>query len=113
MNKVKVLIVNKSSLSLPNYGTEFSAGCDVCTNLNDYSLEYLQSRLNYNISVIREDESNKVVIHPHGRYLFPTGLFVAIPDGYEIQVRPRSGNAIKKGLTCTNSPGTIDSKQLN
>jgi len=83
---VKVKVVNKSSNALPQYATEFSAGMDV-----------------------RSNTAEPVVLAPMQRAMVPTGLFLEIPAGYEVQVRPRSGLAAKKGLTVLNAPGTIDS----
>jgi len=82
---MKVKIVNKSSNELPEYSTEHAAGMDLRANL-------------------KED----VVLDPLERKLIPTGLFIELPVGYEAQVRPRSGLAMKKGITVLNSPGTID-----
>ena len=78
-----VTVVNKSNNNLPEYETPGAAGLDVRANADFY-------------------------IHPGTRQLVPTGLFVEIPQGYEIQVRPRSGLALKHGITVLNSPGTID-----
>ncbi|MBR1469987.1 MAG: dUTP diphosphatase [Prevotella sp.] len=83
MTKIKV--VNKSHHPLPQYATAQSAGLDLRANL---------------------DES--VVLKPLERCLIPTGLFIALPEGYEAQVRPRSGLALKRGITVLNAPGTID-----
>jgi len=85
MSKIKVRIVNRSNNSLPEYATEGSAGMDLRANLDD-----------------------AISLQPFERKLIPTGLFLEIPEGFEGQVRPRSGLAIKHGLTCLNSPGTID-----
>src|SRR5450432_4141835 len=85
MSKVNVLIVNKSPNALPGYATEGSAGMDIRAHL-----------------------SETVILRPLERKLIPTGLFIELPRGYEAQVRPRSGLAVKHGLTCLNSPGTID-----
>lgn len=85
MNDMKVQIINKSKHPLPAYATEMSAGMDLRANL-----------------------SEPVVLKPLERCLVPTGLFIALPAGYEAQVRPRSGLALKKGITLLNSPGTID-----
>ena len=85
MSKLKVKIVNQSSNPLPTYGTEQAAGMDIRANL-----------------------VGPVVLKPLQRTLVPTGLFIELPDGYEAQIRPRSGLAINHGLTCLNSPGTID-----
>ena len=80
-----IRIVNKSTNELPLYGTIASAGVDLRANL-----------------------SNDVIMKPMERTIIPTGLFMEIPVGYEAQVRPRSGLAIKKGITVLNTPGTID-----
>ena len=82
---MKVKIVNKSSNDLPEYSTEHAAGMDLRANLNE-----------------------DVILEPLERKLIPTGLFIELPVGYEAQVRPRSGLALKKGITVLNSPGTID-----
>lgn len=86
MQKIQIKIINTSQNNLPAYETSGAAGMDVRANLPE--AETLQ---------------------PLERKLIPTGLFVEIPAGYEIQVRPRSGLAFKNGITCLNSPGTIDS----
>jgi len=86
MSKLKIKIINQSGNSLPEYATEGSAGMDIRANL-----------------------SEAVTLKPLERQLIPTGLFVQLPGGYEAQIRPRSGLAIKHGITCLNSPGTIDS----
>lgn len=80
-----VNIVNKSHHPLPKYSTVCSAGMDLRANLE-----------------------NPVVLKPFQRALIPTGLFMALPEGYEAQVRPRSGLALKHGITVLNTPGTID-----
>ncbi len=80
-----VKVVNRSANSLPEYATDLSAGMDV-----------------------RADLSEPVVLAPLGRAMIPTGLYLEIPAGYEVQVRPRSGLAAKKGVTVLNAPGTID-----
>ena len=82
---MKVEIINKSKHPLPSYATALSAGMDLRANLDE-----------------------PIVLQPLERTLVPTGLFMALPAGYEAQVRPRSGLAIKKGITVLNSPGTID-----
>jgi dUTP pyrophosphatase len=83
---IDVKIVNHSGNPLPHYATDGSAGMDVRAFLEE-----------------------PVELQPLQRTLIPTGLFVEIPSGYEIQVRPRSGLAINQGITCLNTPGTIDS----
>lgn len=82
---VKVRIINKGHQQLPAYATEQSAGLDLRANID-----------------------NPVVLRPMQRQLIPTGLYMALPEGYEAQVRPRSGLALKHGITVLNSPGTID-----
>ena len=82
---VKIQVVNRCSLQLPQYATPLSAGMDLRANLDA-----------------------PVVLHPLERQLIPTGLHIALPEGYEAQIRPRSGLALKKGITVLNSPGTID-----
>ncbi|HOP03294.1 MAG TPA: dUTP diphosphatase [Tenuifilaceae bacterium] len=83
---MEVKIVNNSKHQSPGYSTPYSAGMDLRANLN-----------------------NTVTIPPFERKLIPTGLYIELPIGYEAQVRPRSGLALKKGLTVLNTPGTIDS----
>lgn len=82
---MKVEIINKSGHALPVYATGLSAGMDLRANL-----------------------SEPIVLKPLARCLVPTGLYIALPAGYEAQVRPRSGLALKKGITVLNSPGTVD-----
>lgn len=83
---MRIKIINKSKHPLPGYSTELSAGMDIRANID-----------------------NDIVLKPLRRALVKTGLFVEIPEGYEAQIRPRSGLAIKNGITVLNSPGTIDS----
>jgi dUTP pyrophosphatase len=80
-----VQIVNKSHHPLPEYATTGSSGMDIRAFLN-----------------------NPITMAPMERVLIPTGLFLALPENWEAQIRPRSGLAIKQGLTCLNTPGTID-----
>lgn len=82
---LSVKIINQSQHPLPNYQTALSAGMDLHANLNE-----------------------SMVLNPQERMLIPTGLFIELPEGYEAQVRPRSGLALKHGITVLNSPGTID-----
>ena len=82
---MQVKIVNKSDHPLPEYSTEMSAGAD-----------------------LRADLKEPVVLKPLERKLIPTGLYIELPKGYEAQIRPRSGLAVKKGVTVLNTPGTID-----
>ena len=82
---MKVQIINKSHHPLPAYATTQSAGMDLRANLEE-----------------------PVILKPLERRLIPTGLFIALPEGYEAQIRPRSGLALKHGITLLNTPGTID-----
>ena len=84
-NKMTIKIINKSQHPLPNYETIASAGMD-----------------------LRADLDAPITLVPLGRVIVKTGLFIELPIGYEAQVRPRSGLAIKKGITVLNSPGTVD-----
>ena len=86
MKKIHVQVVRAEGVTLPQYEREGSAGLDVRANIKE-----------------------PIVLKSLERVLIPTGLKVAIPEGYEIQVRPRSGLAIKHGITMLNSPGTVDS----
>ena len=85
MHTIRVNIINNSSNPLPAYATAGSSGLDIRANL-----------------------AGPLSLLPLQRELIPTGLFIELPDGYEAQVRPRSGMAIKQGITCLNSPGTVD-----
>lgn len=85
MSELTVRIINQSVNPLPAYATVGASGMDLRASLND-----------------------DIVMSPLERCLVPTGLFLEIPTGYEAQVRPRSGLAIKQGITCLNTPGTID-----
>lgn len=85
MPEVLIRIINQSDNSLPHYATAGAAGMDIRANLPE-----------------------SVTLQPLQRKLVPTGLFIELPDGYEAQVRPRSGLANKQGITCLNSPGTVD-----
>jgi len=82
---MKIKIVNKSKHSLPEYSTDNSAGMDIMANIE-----------------------SSVKLKPLERALIPTGLFIELPVGYEAQIRPRSGLAVKHGITVLNTPGTID-----
>lgn len=86
MHDVEIKIINSSDNPIPGYATEGSAGMDLRAWLPE-----------------------PVILEPMQRKMIPTGLFFEIPEGYEVQVRPRSGMAIKHGITCLNSPGTVDS----
>lgn len=82
---IKIKVVNKGHQQLPAYATVQSAGMDLRANID-----------------------KPITLHPMQRQLVPTGLHIALPEGYEAQVRPRSGLALKHGITVLNTPGTID-----
>ena len=83
--QMKIRILNKGQQPLPAYATTQSAGMDLRANIDE-----------------------PIVLHPMERKLIPTGLYIALPPGYEAQVRPRSGLALKAGITVLNAPGTVD-----
>ncbi|MFY7991611.1 MAG: dUTP diphosphatase [Fluviicola sp.] len=82
---MEIKVINRSTNELPAYATALSAGMDIRANL-----------------------SESLILQPLERRLVPTGLFLEIPEGFEVQIRPRSGLAFKHGITVLNSPGTID-----
>ena len=82
---MKIQIINKSKHALPQYATALSAGMDLRANIE-----------------------TPILLKPMQRKLVPTGLYIALPEGFEAQIRPRSGLALKKGITLLNTPGTID-----
>lgn len=82
---VEIKVINRGHQQLPAYATPQSAGMDIRANIDE-----------------------PIVLHPMERRLIPTGLYIALPAGYEVQVRPRSGLALKHGITVLNSPGTVD-----
>jgi len=82
---VEIKVVNKGHQPLPEYATPLSAGLDLRANLKE-----------------------SITLKPLERKLIPTGLYISLPEGYEAQVRPRSGLALKKGITVLNAPGTVD-----
>lgn len=85
MSAIEIKIINKSLNALPEYATTGSSGMDLRANLDEPK-----------------------ILQAFERILIPTGLFIELPGGYEAQIRPRSGLAIKQGITCLNTPGTID-----
>jgi dUTP pyrophosphatase len=86
MQQISIKIINQSNNELPAYATLGSAGMDIRAFLTE-----------------------SLLLKPMERALIPTGLYMEIPEGFEIQIRPRSGMALKQGITCLNTPGTIDS----
>lgn len=86
---MNIKIINKSNHQLPVQKTDLSAGIDIQANIDDF-----------------------IILKPMERKLIPTGLFISLPMGYEAQIRPRSGLALKHGITVLNSPGTIDADYI-
>lgn len=106
---MKVSVINKSKFDLPKYATLYSAGMDVRGDFDRIKFIGDKPQHFYDSQLIELHDKTKIIeIKPGGRCLIPTGLFVAIPIGYEIQCRMRSGLALKMGLTLTNGIGTID-----
>lgn len=83
---MKIKVINKSNNILPQYKSLNASGMDIQANIN-----------------------SPLILSPFERKLIPTGIYIELPNGYEAQIRPRSGLALKNGITCLNSPGTIDS----
>ena len=105
-----VKVINLSNNQLPKYETKGAAGLDVRADFSRITTEnpikvYGSGDFDFKTKIFRLD--------PGSRALIPTGLFTKIPEGYEIQVRPRSGLSLKQGLTCANCVGTIDSDYIH
>lgn len=107
---MKVQVINKSGNELPKYETTQSAGMDLRADLWSINEKFL-----YDARVVRREDGtiDHIVIETGGRALIPTELYTAIPKGYEVQIRPRSGLALKHGVTVLNTPGTIDADYRN
>ena len=98
---INVPVINKSSNELPKYAHKGDAGFDLRANVEEIENDnYLFNAIRFNTTTI--------ILNTGGRVLIPTGLYMAIPEGYELQIRPRSGLALKHGITVVNTPGTID-----
>lgn len=98
---INIPVINKSSNELPKYAHKGDAGFDLRANVEEIENDnYLFNAIRFNATTI--------ILNPGGRVLIPTGLYMAIPEGYEFQIRPRSGLALKHGITVVNTPGTID-----
>ena len=98
---INIPVINKSSNELPKYAHKGDAGFDLRANVEEIENDnYLFNAIRFNTTTI--------ILNPGGRVLIPTGLYMAIPEGYELQIRPRSGLALNHGITVVNTPGTID-----
>ena len=98
---INVPVINKSSNELPKYAHKGDAGFDLRATVEEIKND------NYLLNAIKFNDTT-IILNPGGRVLIPTGLYMAIPEGYELQIRPRSGLALKYGITVVNTPGTID-----
>ncbi len=98
---INIPVINKSNNELPKYAHKGDAGFDLRANIEEIE------NSNYLFNTIKFSDTT-IIINPGGRALIPTGLYMAIPEGYELQIRPRSGLALKHGITVLNTPGTID-----
>ena len=98
---INIPVINKSNNKLPEYAHKGDAGFDLRANIEEIE------NSNYLFNVIKLNATT-IILNPGGRALIPTGLYMAIPKGYELQIRPRSGLALKYGITVLNTPGTID-----
>lgn len=103
MEKINVNVYNKGKNELPTYSTELSAGFDIRANLGDKDTKYLGNQK------WKIHDDGHIQLYNGGVILIPTGLHVAIPDGYELQIRARSGLALKNSITVMNGVGTLDS----
>ena len=103
---IEVKVINKSNNPLPAYAHSGDAGCDLMADLSVLDKTTLKGK---NVYLCTEPEGNQfLVIRPCGTALIPVGLFTAIPEGYEVQIRPRSGLALRNCVSVLNTPGTID-----
>ena len=100
---MKINVINRSSNELPKYAKQGDSGMDLRANFSNGLNEDLMWGSAF------DEERQTLIVFSGGRVLVPTGLYTSFPPGYEIQVRPRSGLALKSGITVLNSPGTIDS----
>ena len=107
---MQIPVINKSNNELPAYANPGDAGIDLRADLRT-----IQEKFLFGVDIIyNEDHTiSEIIILPNGRALIPTELYTAIPLGYEVQIRPRSGLALKYGITVLNTPGTIDSGYRN
>ena len=110
MNKINVKIFNKGKQTLPIYGSEYSSGFDLKSNFSEKKTtdDFLGNKL-YDFDAEKKELK---LFQNGGRVLIPTGLHISLPDGYELQIRARSGLALKHGITVSNGVGTIDQDYL-
>lgn len=101
---MNVQVIKSTNNELPVYETVESAGCDLRAELS-----LIKSKFIFNGEVRSWENGLSVIIYPGGRALIPTGLQIALPQGYEARIQPRSGLALKQGITVLNTPGCIDS----
>lgn len=106
MELVEVKVFNNGNQELPKYNKEFDAGFDFKSDFSKINsgMDFMGDGETFEY----DNENKSLTLYPNGRVLIPTGIHISLPDGYELQVRPRSGLALKHGITIVNSPGTID-----
>lgn len=104
MIKMKVQVINLSKNELPNYATPLSAGMDLRADFSRISNDNRLIVYGY----VDLENNTKLTLYPGTRVLIPTGLKIALPEGYEARIQPRSGLALKKGISVVNSPGCVD-----
>ena len=104
---MQIKVINKSSNELPKYATSGSAGMDLCADVLNVNSKFL---FNCDLMCNSDNTETCLIIKPGGRALIPTGLHLGLPVGYEAMVRPRSGLALKHGITVLNTPGCVDSE---
>lgn len=109
---MEVKVINKSSNPLPAYANAGDSGLDLRAELNESVVKH-QFLFNSDLHYSGLSDCWEITIQPGGRALIPTELYTAIPEGYEVQVRSRSGLALKEGIFVLNSPGTIDAGYRN
>lgn len=108
--KIIIPVIKETNNELPEYQTPQSAGCDIRAELQTINQDFF---FDTKINEVKEGKIKSICILPLGRCLIPTGLKMAIPNGYEIQIRPRSGWALKFGLSLANCVATIDADYRN
>lgn len=109
MEKKEVKVYNKSGNELPNYAKEGDAGFDIRADFTDK--EKTEDFIGEDF-VFNPETRDIILLARGGRVLIPSGLHIRLPDGYELQIRPRSGLALKHGISMVNTPGTIDSQYV-
>lgn len=108
---MQVKITYKGVYDLPKHETDLSAGLDIRADFSGVESRESIKVFDGAFATGNWDKEQSITLPPHSRALIPTGIFIELPAGYEAQIRPRSGLALKQGLGILNSPGTIDAKR--